>query len=152
MMLSPHVSLKEATVSATASRLGIKNTPPSQIIEVMKTTAIELFEPLREGIGKPIRILSFYRSQPLNKAVGGAKTSQHPLGEAIDMQGMEGVTNKDLFDYIKDNLDFDQLIWEFGTNDEPDWVHASFTTSRKNRKQVIRAKKVKGKTIYEAYN
>lgn len=151
-MISPHISEKEATVSATGSRLGIKNNPNPAILATMKITARKLFEPLRTGIGKPIRIISFYRSPALNKAVGGSKTSQHMTGEAIDAQGMEGVSNLQLFNYIKDNLDFDQLINEFPDKDgEPSWVHLSYTVKRPNRKEIIRARKVKGKTIYEPY-
>ena len=102
----------------------------------------------------PIHISSGYRSAELNKCIGGSSTSQHCNGEAIDidMDGSpNGVTNKMVFDYIKDNLEFDQLIWEFGTSENPDWVHVSYESTGKQRKQILKAVKANGKTTYEPY-
>ena len=128
--------------------------PTPAHIENFKLLAENVFEPVRENFGKPIHISSGYRSDALNKAVGGSKTSQHCTGEAIDidMDGSTGgVTNKMVFDYIKDNLNFDQLIWEFGTASNPDWVHVSYKSTGKQRKQVIRAVKSGGATTYVPY-
>jgi hypothetical protein len=98
----------------------------------------------------PIFIASGFRCENLNTLVGGSKTSQHRLGEALDIDADNygGITNKQIFDYIKTNLHFDQLIWEFGTNENPEWVHVSYKP-KGNRNSVLKAKKVGGKTIYE---
>jgi hypothetical protein len=99
-------------------------------------------------------ISSGYRSKELNSAIGGSLTSQHCQGEAIDIDmdgSASGVSNADVFKYIKENLNFDQLIWEFGTKENPDWVHVSFESTGKQRKQILRATKVNGKTKYSAY-
>lgn len=97
----------------------------------------------------PIRINSFFRGTALNKAIGGANGSQHTKGEAIDLDAIKGITNADIFNYIRDNLDYDQLIWEFGTDKEPNWVHVSYKMdSSKNRKRMLRAKKENGRTRY----
>jgi len=154
MQLSKHLSLAEVTRSESAKRRGISNMPTPAHIENFKLLAENVFEPVRENFGKPIHISSGYRSDALNKAVGGSKTSQHCTGEAIDidMDGSTGgVTNKMVFDYIKDNLNFDQLIWEFGTASNPDWVHVSYKSTGKQRKQVIRAVKSGGATTYVPY-
>jgi zinc D-Ala-D-Ala carboxypeptidase len=147
--ISPHITYAEGVVSATAKRLGIENVPSAKILETMKTTAQALFEPVRCALGKPIEIISFYRCEKLNKAVGGSKNSQHMIGEAIDVRGLGDLTNAEIYYYIKESgLDFDQIIWEFGNAIEPDWVHISYTTRRKNRKQRLRAIKLGGKTQY----
>jgi len=154
MQLSKHLSLAEVTRSESAKRRGISNMPTPAHIENFKLLAENVFEPVRENFGKPIHISSGYRSDALNKAVGGSKTSQHCTGEAIDidMDGSTGgVTNKMVFDYIKDNLNFDHLIWEFGTASNPDWVHVSYKSTGKQRKQVIRAVKSGGATTYVPY-
>lgn len=149
--ISPHISYKEAIVSATGTRLGIDNTPPTRILAVMMDTAEKLFEPLRRHFGQPMRILSFYRCPALNKAVGGANKSDHMEGRAIDAQGTNGVTNADIFRYFKENdVPCDKIIWEFGTDTEPDWVHMSYREGN-NRREFLRARKVKGKTIYEPF-
>ena len=137
MMLSKNLSLAEATTSQTATRLKIKNNPDNATIAKMKIVADKIFQPTRDYFNKPIRVSSFYRSKALNKAVGGSKTSQHMTGEAIDMQGTGTLTNAEIFFYIKDNLSFDQLIWEYGDNNNPAWVHASFKDEKTNRKQVL---------------
>ena len=154
MQLSEHLSLAEVTRSESAKRRGISNMPTPVHIENFKLLAENIFEPIRKHFGKPIHISSGYRSDALNKAIGGSKTSQHCAGEAIDidMDGSTGgVTNKMVFDYIKDNLNFDQLIWEFGTTSNPDWVHVSYESTGKQRKQVLRAVKSGGATTYVPY-
>ena len=137
--ISKHISYKEGVHSNTATRRGFNNTPNKYQLASMKLVSEKVFEPLRRHFGEPIRINSFFRGSLLNTAIGGSKTSQHCKGEAIDMDATNGITNKQLFDYIKDNLDFDQMIWEFGNDNDPDWVHVSFTNKRKNRNKILRA-------------
>lgn len=132
-MISKHISLKEATFSATATRLGIDNIPTYEHLACMKLVAEKCFEPLREWYGKPIRINSFYRGLKLNKAVKGSLSSQHCKGEAIDMDAGSIDENKKLFDWCKSNLDFDQLINEYNFS----WVHISYTEKKENRKQIL---------------
>jgi hypothetical protein len=153
MQLSTNLSLAEVTRSETAKRRGISNMPTPEHIENFKKLALNIFQPIREHFGKPILISSGYRSAELNKAIGGSLSSQHCSGEAIDID-MDGtdITNKQIFDYIKDNLNFDQMIWEFGTDANPDWVHVSFAANRSQRKQILVAKKVNGKTTYIPYS
>jgi len=150
MKLSENLELAEMTRSESAKRLGIKNEPIPEHLHNLKLWATCIFQPIRTHFKRPILISSGYRSKALNKAVGGSQTSQHSIGEAgdIDMDGTE-ITNKQIFDFIKDNLEFDQLIWEFGTDKNPAWVHVSYSGKR-NRKQILKAKKVNGKTIYES--
>lgn len=145
MKISKHITFAEGTRSATAIRLGINNNPSPEIIETMKITAQNVFEPLREKCG-PIRISSFYRSPELNRAVGGARQSQHMKGEAIDISGIK-VTNAELFRVACELEQFDQIIWEFGTLDEPDWIHISYSKTH-NRKQILRATKIGKRTAY----
>ena len=145
MKLTENLTLLEATKSNTAIRLGIDNTPPPAIVERMVETAEKIFQPWRDALG-PIRISSFYRSPDLNRAIGGSKTSQHCKGEAIDMQGILA-TNKMLFNSACDLEDYDQIIWEFGTLEEPDWVHVSYSKTH-NRKQILRATKIGKRTAY----
>jgi hypothetical protein len=154
MKLSEHLDLSEVTRSETAKRKGISNMPTPEHLENFKKLAENIFEPIRKHFGVPIRISSGYRSKALNTAIGGSLTSQHCSGEAIDIDmdgSSNGVTNKMVFDYIKSNLNFDQLIFEFGTKDAPDWVHVSFESTGKQRKQVLRAIKSGGKTAYQPY-
>jgi hypothetical protein len=154
MQLSEHLSLAEVTKSDTAKRRGVSNMPTEAHIANFKLLAENIFEPIRNHFGKPIFISSGYRSAELNKAIGGAASSQHCQGEAIDidMDGRPGgVTNKMVFDFIKDNLNFDQLIWEFGTTTNPDWVHVSYESTGKQRKQILRAVRNGGKTSYVPY-
>jgi hypothetical protein len=150
-MISAHISLKEATRSNTADRLGIHNFPDGDILVNMQSLAENIFEPLREWVGGPIYITSFYRSPELNKAIGGSAKSQHCLGQAIDIDDVLGhATNAEMFNYIKDNLEFDQLIWEFGDDDNPNWVHCSYNVSN-NRRNIYKAIKENGKTKYKLY-
>ena len=147
MKISSNISYREATHSNTAIRNGIENKPNDIQLQKMIDVATYVFEPLRAYFHKPIRINSFFRCLELNKAVGGASKSQHINGEAIDMDALHGVSNAQLFNYIKDNLDFDKLIWEYGTDKEPDWVHVSYRKGN-NRKQVYKAVKGKGYIKY----
>jgi zinc D-Ala-D-Ala carboxypeptidase len=152
MKLSEHLELAEVIRSESAKRRGISNMPTEQHIANLKKLAENVFEPIRANFRQPIRISSGYRSQSLNAAIGGATNSQHSTGEAIDID-MEGtkITNKEIFNFIKEKLNFDQLIYEFGNNTEPDWVHVSFKANGQQRKQVLRAIKENGKTKYIAY-
>lgn len=149
MKISEHLELSELTRSESAKRNGLSNTPTPEHIENLKKLADKVFEPIRNYFCKPIRISSGYRSKELNAKIGGANTSQHSTGEAIDID-MDGtdITNKEIFDYIKKNLSFSQLIWEFGTDKNPDWVHVSYESSGKQRKQILKATKQNGKTYY----
>lgn len=148
-MVSKHISLKEATKSNTANRLGIENFPDNDTLIQMQALAENIFEPLREHVSGPIYITSFYRSPELNKAIGGSTRSQHCLGQAIDIDDVLGAaTNKEMFEYIKDNLEFDQLIWEFGDEYNPNWVHVSYNTAG-NRGNILQAVKEDGRTIYK---
>jgi len=143
--ISKYISHKEATRSQTAIKLGIPNDPTPEHLENMKRVAKDIFDPMREHFGKPIFISNFYRCKKLNDIVPGAsKTSDHQFGNSIDVDDTfnNGVTNKLIFDWIRSNSEFDQLIWEHGTNDNPDWVHFSKRKTG-NRKQVLRAYKVK---------
>lgn len=150
--ISKHISIKEATRSNTAERLGIDNFPDSPTLVNMQALAENVFEPLREHFGHPIYITSFYRSPELNKAIGGSPRSQHCKGQAIDIDDVIGSSiNADFFNYIKDNLEFDQLIWEFGNNDSPNWVHVSYNTDN-NRGNILKASKENGKTKYTIWN
>jgi hypothetical protein len=151
MQLSTHLSLSEVTRSESAKRKGISNMPTAEHIANFKILAEKIFEPIRSHFKVPIIISSGYRSKELNAVIGGSLTSQHCSGEAIDidMDGTTGgVSNKKVFDYIKANLDFDQLIWEFGTAENPDWVHVSYETNGIQRKQVLKASRVNGNTVY----
>jgi zinc D-Ala-D-Ala carboxypeptidase len=135
--ISKHITFKEATFSATAQRLGLKNEPTDQHLKAMKLVAEKCFEPLREWYGKPLKINSFYRGKDLNRAVKGSLSSQHCKGEAIDIDAGSNAENKKIHDWIKNNLEFDQLLWEYGNSAGPDWVHVSFTDKKKNRKQLV---------------
>jgi hypothetical protein len=148
-MISKHISEKEATKSVTALRLNIDNTPNGATINNMKVLAEKVFEPLREWVGGPIKINSFYRSRALNEAIGGSTLSQHCHGRAMDIDDIYGYkTNAEMFSYIKENLDFDQMIWEFGNEDNPDWVHVSYVNKEANRNRILKAVRDKGKTKY----
>lgn len=154
MQLSENLSLAEMIRSESAKRNGIKNEPTAEHLSNMKKLAINIFQPIREHFNVPIHISSGYRSLALNKAIKGSASSQHLLGQAFDLD-MDGssskVTNKMIFEFIKNNLDFDQLIWEFGTDKNPDWVHVSYESNGKQRKQVLKATKKNGKTTYTTY-
>jgi hypothetical protein len=152
MQLSKNLTLAEVTRSESAKRKGISNEPTPEHIENFKKLAEKVFQPIREHFGIPIHISSGYRSKALNSAIGGSLSSQHCSGEAIDID-MDGssITNKQVFDFIKDNLVFDQMIWEFGTDKNPDWVHVSYESTGKQRKQILKAVRTNGKTSYVIY-
>ena len=148
MQLSKNLSLAEVLRSESAKRNGISNTPTKEHLANLTSIALNVFQPIRDHFLVPIHISSGYRSVALNKAVGGSNTSQHSKGQALDID-MDGtkITNKQIFDFIKDNIEFDQLIWEFGTDKNPDWVHVSYAKG-KNRKQILKAVTRNGKTSY----
>ena len=147
--LSKHVSYKEGVYSRTAERLGLKNDPSDAHLANMKLIAEKVFEPLREHVGGPIKINSFYRGPELNAAIGGSAKSQHCHGQAVDIDDTFGhATNAEMFYWIQQNLDFDQMIWEFGTDENPNWVHISYISPEENRKRCLKAYKDNGKTKY----
>ena len=148
--ISDHISYREAVRSTTADRLGIENKPGQVELVNMEIIAERIFEPLRNWVGGPIRINSFYRGPELNKAIGGSKRSQHMEGRAMDLDDTYGhKTNAEMFYYIKQNLDFDQLIWEFGTDENPNWIHVSYVSEDGNRQRCLKAyKDADNKTKY----
>jgi hypothetical protein len=148
-MISKHISYKEGVHSITAIRKGIDNEPNEEQLANMKLVAEKVFEPLRVFINGPIKVNSFFRSPDLNKAIGGSTKSQHCKGQAIDIDDTYGkATNAEMYWWIKENLDFDQMIWEFGNNDNPDWVHVSYVSPDKNRNRCLKAYRENGKTKY----
>ena len=150
MKISPHLNLAEIMRSNTAKRHGIDNTTTAEHLENFKLLADKVFEPIRDYFGVPIFISSGYRSKALNSFIKGSPSSQHCKGQAIDidMDGGNGeVTNRMVFDFIKHKLDFDKLIWEFGTDFNHDWVHVSYVKTG-NRKQKLKAIRFGGKTSY----
>jgi hypothetical protein len=150
MKLTQHVTYAEACHSDTAKRLGIPNIPNEYEMWNMVILATEVFEPLREWVGGPIKISSFYRSRELNKAIGGSTKSMHCEGRAMDIDDVyRHKTNAEMFDYITMYLDYDQLIWEFGDDSNPDWIHVSFVDHDSNRKQTLRAYRENGRVIYK---
>ena len=149
MNLSDNLSLAEATSSATALRKGIANKPTQQHLLNLKEVALHIFQPCRNHFGKPLRVTSGYRSEELNKAIGGSSKSQHSKGEALDMQSTKGYTNKELFMFIKDHLNFDQLIGEFPDNvGEYAWVHCSYKKEGNRGEVLIAYKDDNNKTKY----
>lgn len=153
MNISEHITYNEAIKSVEAIRNGLDNSPNDTQVINMQLIALKVFEVLRKGLGnKPININSFFRSELVNEQIGGSTTSQHCLGQAMDLDndGRVGPTNKQIFEYILTKLDFDQLIWEFGSDESPDWVHVSYK-EKGNRKQVLKSIKIGKKTMYEPY-
>ena len=149
MKISTNISYKEATRSNTASRLNMPNSPTEEVKEVMVNTAFKVFEPLRKWVGGPVKVNSFFRSVPLNKVIGGSDNSQHCKGQAIDIDDTFGFkTNAEMFYHIVNELEFDQVIWEFGDDENPDWVHVSYVNPEVNRKRALRAIRVNGRTQY----
>ena len=136
--------------SNTATRRGIDNTPNDDQLSNMELVADEVFEPLRSYVGGPIKINSFFRCPELNTAIGGSHKSQHCKGQAIDIDDTFGrCTNAEMYHFIKDHLDFDQMIWEFGDDDNPDWVHVSYVSEEDNRNRCLKAYREGGKTKYK---
>jgi len=156
MKISEHLTLAECIRSDAAKRNGIDNSPSAEITNNMIVWANNIFEPIRNHFGVPIYLSSMFRCRKLNEAIRGELGSQHEKGEAgdIDMDGSDdGVTNKDVFEFIRKNLKFDQLIWEFGDENNPSWVHVSFNTTEgaKQRGEIRKAKIVKGRKVYPKY-
>ena len=150
MSISKHISYKEGVYSRTATRLGIKNNPNAEQMKNMIAIAEEVFEPLRAYVGGPIKINSFFRSPELNKAIGGSTKSQHCHGQAIDLDDTFGrCTNAEMYEFIKKHLDFDQMIWEFGDDENPDWVHVSYVSEEENRNRCLKAYRENNKTNYK---
>ncbi len=149
MNLSTHFTLKEMTFSPTAIKKGIDNTPNAQAIKNLQALCEKVLEPLRSHIGGPIKVSSGYRSDALNSLIGGAKSSQHKTGQAVDVDLRD--KSAEAFKWIMANLDYDQIIWEFGNDEQPDWIHVSYST-KGNRKNAMRAIKSNGKTKYVPYN
>ena len=148
-MISKHISDREGVYSITATRRGIDNTPDKEHLDNMKLLAEKIFEPLRKWVGGPIRINSFYRGPELNKAIGGSSKSQHCKGQAMDIDDTGcHKTNAEMYAWIKDNVDFDQMIWEFGDDKNPNWVHVSYVSPEENRNRCLKAYKEGGKTKY----
>ena len=147
--MTKHFTLDELTRSATAARKGIDNNPDQEVEGNLLALCENILEPIRKYLGQPLRITSGYRSAKLNRVLGGARRSQHVEGEAADItcQGR----NAEVFSYALKALDYDQLIWEFGTADEPQWVHVSFNECN-NRNEALIAYRQGRKTLYTPYN
>jgi hypothetical protein len=154
MRIGKYLTLQECIKSDTAVRKGIDNTPQGKQFQAMIKLCAYVYDDVCEYFNCKIPVTSFYRSEKLNKAIGGSATSQHCNGEAIDMDCdtlTSGLANKHIFNYIKNNLTFDQLIWEFGDDNNPDWVHCSVSYDGRNRMEVLRAFKIKNQTIYSQW-
>ena len=152
--ISKYISLAQATWSDTAIRRGIINVPNSRELKAMKVLAEKIHTPISDQLfgGQSVPFTSFYRSPTLNRVIGGAKTSQHVMGEAIDLDADgTGVSNFELFNWIRENLQYDQIIWEFGTKTNPAWVHVSYTERRNNRGEILRAIRENGAVKYIKY-
>ena len=155
MKLSKNLSLDEVIKSNTAIRRGIDNTPTEEHIKNLKYIAEKIFQPIREHFGVPIYISSGYRSQALNEAIGGSSRSFHSHGMALDLDQdgkNKGVSNADVFYYIKNNLPFTELIWEFGNETNPNWVHVAIAPGRENEKNIKIAQKVNNQTTYNKWD
>lgn len=155
MLIGKYLTLEECCKSATAIRLGIDNKPNQQQVFALQSLATNVYDKVCEKFLLKIPITSMFRSKELNAAISGSSgSSQHMHGEAMDLDldgTMNGVTNVQLFNYIRFNLEFDQLIWEFGTDTNPDWVHVSYDVSGKNRKNVFKAFRANGRAHYRPY-
>ena len=150
MKISDHITYAEAIHSNTAKRKGIDNTPSEAQVAAMKLLAEKVFEPLRKWVGGPIKVNSFFRSEALNESIGGASSSQHCKGQAIDIDDVYGKkTNADMYHWIQTNLNYDQMIWEFGTDMQPNWIHISYVSEEKNRNKCLKAYKEHGRTKYK---
>ena len=127
----------------------INNVPNDDQLRLMEIVAEKVFEPLREWVNGPIKINSFFRCKKLNTAIGGSRSSQHMKGQAMDIDDNYGnATNAEMYHWIKENLDFDQLIWEFGDDDNPNWLHVSYVSPEKNMNRCLKAYKEQGKSKY----
>ena len=138
MKISDHITYAEAIHSNTAKRRGIDNTPSEIQVLSMKLLADKIFEPLRKFVGGPIKV------------IGGVASSQHCKGQAIDIDDVYGrKTNAEMYKWIQENLDYDQMIWEFGTDTQPNWIHISYVSKEENRNKCLKAYKEHGKTKYK---
>ena len=154
MKLSKNLWLSEVTKSNTAIRRGIDNTPTELHIANLRYLAEKVFQPIREHFGRPIFVSSGYRSKALNEAIGGSQKSFHSHGMALDLD-MDGkaqnISNADIFNFIKDNLPYTELIWEFVTTDKPDWVHVAIAKGREQEKNAKISYRESGKTKYKKW-
>ncbi len=148
--ISRYLSYKEGVYSNTAVRKGLQNIPDESQLESMKIVAEEIFEPLREWVGDKVKVNSFFRSPKVNSSVGGSRSSQHCKGQAIDIDDtFDNKTNAQMFKWIRENLDFDQMIWEHGNDDNPNWIHVSYVGKVSNRNRCLRTYiKENGRTGY----
>jgi hypothetical protein len=148
MKLTANFTLNELTQSETALRKGLDNAPTQDVISALQTLAVNVLQPVREHYGRGVKVNSGYRSPEVNASVGGSKTSDHCKGQAADIE-IPGVANAELAAYIRDELQFTQLILEFYTPGVPDsgWVHVSYDPANL-KKQVMTATKRDGKTVY----
>jgi len=150
MKISDHITYAEAIHSNTAKRKSIDNTPNEVQVLSMKLLADKIFEPLRKWVGGPIKVNSFFRSVTLNEAIGGVASSQHCKGQAIDIDDVYGYkSNAEMYKWIQENLDYDQMIWEFGTDTQPNWVHISYVSKEENRNKCLKAYKEHSRTKYK---
>lgn len=150
MKLTKNFTLEELSNSSTAKRLGIDNIPNNEQVNNLRLLCEKVLQPIREKYGKPIIVSSGFRCDKLNKAVGGSKTSEHRYGMAADFHSLSDTLsdNKELWDLIRTmNLNFGQLIYEYGSDYGPDWIHISYN-EKNNRKQILRCKKANGKALY----
>ena len=148
--ISNNITYAEAIHSSTAKRKRIDNTPSPNQIDAMKLLAEKIFQPLRAWVGGPIKVNAFFRSAALNNEIGGASSSQHCKGQAIDIDDVYGgKSNAEMFNWIKENLDFDQMIWEFGTDTQPNWLHISYVSKEDNRNKCLKAYKEYNTTKYK---
>ena len=149
MNLTENFSLKELTSSQTAERKGIHNYPTPLHQVNLRSLCTNVLQRVRDHFGRVVSVSSGYRSEELCTAIGSKTTSQHAKGEAAYFE-IFGVSNKELADYINENLDYDQLILEYWKESDPNsgWIHCSFN-SKGNRKEYLRAYKNEGKTKYE---
>ena len=155
MNLSKNLSLSEVTYSKTALRRNINNTPTEEHIENLKYVAEKVFQPIREHFGVPIYVSSGYRSKDLNEVIGGSPRSFHSHGLALDLDQdgrNKGVSNADVFYFIKENLQFTELIWEFGDETNPNCVHVAIAPGREDEKKIKIAKRVDNRTTYSTWN
>lgn len=150
-MLSVHLSLAQAIKSDTAKKHGLDNTPSTSEKENLKKLGINIYDKIYDNFNGNVKLTSVFRNEAVNKKVGGSSTSQHRFGQALDIQGTNGITNKQIFKYVKDNLDYHQIIWEYGSKNEPDWVHVGYKPSG-NKKINTRAVRVNGKTQYKTFD
>ena len=150
MKISDHITYAEAIHSNTAKRKSIDNTPSQTQVDAMKLIAEKIFEPLRKWAGGPIKVNSFFRSVTLNETIGGVASSQHCKGQAIDIDDVYGYkSNAEMYKWVQENLDYDQMIWEFGTDTQPNWIHVSYVSEEKNRNKCLKAYKEHGRTKYK---